>query len=60
MRLLTASQNTTPTVMYRRESREEDPPRAALGRRSTAGICSQQIFFSDLIHLDDDIRVLLP
>jgi hypothetical protein len=60
MRLLAAFQNTTRMAMYPRENRKEGPRRAALGRRSAAATCSRQIFFSDLIHLDDDIRVLLP
>jgi len=59
MRRLAAFQNTTLMAMYPRESRQ-DRPRGALGRRSAAVISSRQIFFSDLIHLDDDIRVLLP
>lgn len=60
MRLVAAFQNTTPLVMYLRQSRMEDPRRAALSRRSAAVIRQEPTFFIDLIHLDDDIGVLLP
>jgi hypothetical protein len=60
MRLLPAFQNATRLVMYPRQRRMEYPRRAALGSRSATLIREEQTFFIDLIHLDDDIGVLLP
>jgi hypothetical protein len=60
MRLLAALQNTTPMVMYPRRTEKKilrEPLWAGVLRPSLA---ASRFFFSDLIHLDDDIGVLLP
>jgi hypothetical protein len=60
MRLPSALQNTTLMAM----SRAREPKRRSSENRSGQAFRGRHLqphtFFSDLIHLDDDIRVLLP